>query len=63
MTKEERLEAEQKATPRPPIQHELGGGIYYTCYWITCGETVTKWDNYCRKCGQKILWEGADNEH
>lgn len=63
MTKEERLEAEMKATPKTPNEHELGGGIYYTCYWLACGETLNKWMNYCPKCGQRIDWEGADNEH
>lgn len=60
MTKEEKLEAEQKAIPKPPNTHELGGDIYYTCYWLSCGESLYKWYDYCPRCGQRILWEGAD---
>lgn len=57
ITTEERLAAIYNAVPQPPIVHELGGGIYYTCHWLACGETITKWFNYCPKCGQKIDWE------
>lgn len=58
MTHEERIEAVYRAEPKPPTAHELGGGIYYTCFWLTCNETVYRWQNYCPKCGQKIDWEG-----
>ena len=42
--------------PQSPIKHELGGGYYYQCHWIACGETVTKFMEYCPKCGQRIDW-------
>ena len=58
LTKEEEA-ALQKSIPKKPNIHELGGDIYYTCYWVSCGETLTKWFNYCPKCGQKIDWEGV----
>lgn len=54
--------AEQNYTPRPPRVHELGGGIYYKCYWINCDEDINKWYNFCPKCGQRIYWEGGEYE-
>lgn len=57
ISEEQKNEAINNAIPRSPRAHELGGDIYYTCYWLKCGETVTKWYNYCPKCGQKIDWE------
>lgn len=60
MTKEKMIEAISKQEPRPPIRHELGGGIYYTCYWIACGENLKRWYEYCPHCGQRIDWEGED---
>jgi hypothetical protein len=56
MTNEERINAIYNAVPKRPRAHELGGGIYYTCFWDICGQTVTRWDNYCPACGQKIDW-------
>ena len=50
----------QNYTPRPPRVHELGGGIYYKCYWLACDEDLNKWHNFCPKCGQRIYWEGGD---
>ena len=58
LTNEERIEAVMRAVPRPPTKHELGGGIYYTCYWLNCNNTVKRYQNYCDQCGQKIDWEG-----
>lgn len=43
----------------------IGKGIWrknttvYQC--IECNSFITKADNYCSKCGQKILWE-VENE-
>lgn len=54
------IAALDNATPQTPRVHELGGGIYYTCHWLECGETITKWNNYCPNCGQKIDWEGIN---
>lgn len=51
------LKALQQQEPLPPVIHELGGGYYYTCHWYKCGNTVTKYQNYCDQCGQRILWE------
>lgn len=48
----------QNITPKPPRICELGGGIYYKCYWVTCDEDLKKWYNFCPGCGQKIMWEG-----
>lgn len=59
LTEKERINAVMNAIPQQPEVHELGGGIYYTCHWLNCGETITKWYNYCPKCGQKIDWEGV----
>ena len=57
MTQQQRIDAIYKAVPREPIPHELGGGIYYTCFWMACGNTVTRWQNYCDQCGQRIKWD------
>lgn len=56
LTDEQRLNAVYNALPRQPQRHELGGGIYYTCHWLKCNNTVTRWQNYCDQCGQKIDW-------
>ena len=50
------VDALEKQEHLYPRAHELGGGIYYTCYWLACNETVYRWMNYCPKCGQKLLW-------
>lgn len=57
---EQRLEIIAKATARPPIVHELGGDNYYTCYWISCGESLKKWWRYCPICGTEIDWGDID---
>lgn len=59
LTKEEQTVALMSAVERPPREHELGGDIYYTCFWETCGENLYKWYNYCPCCGQKIDWSGV----
>lgn len=42
-----------KQIPKKPIIHSPG-----TCqYCKKCGEFVSKRDNYCRICGQKLGWE------
>ena len=56
MTNEERINAIYNAVPRKPQRHELGGGVYYTCHWLKCNNTVSRWDNYCSVCGQKLDW-------
>lgn len=56
----EQIDALENAKPKPPRIYELGGDYYYRCYWIACDELLTKWNNYCPKCGQKIDWEGVD---
>lgn len=48
-------EKDEKA--RPPIKHELGGGYYYTCYWLKCSEQLQRWWRYCPICGTPIRWE------
>lgn len=61
MTEQERA-AIENSIPREPIVHELGGGYYYTCPWMSCGNTVHKWDRYCSKCGQRLLFEKDDEQ-
>jgi hypothetical protein len=61
LTEKRIVEALQKQEPLPPDKHELGGGYYYTCYWLACGETVNRFMDYCPKCGQRILWEYDDD--
>lgn len=56
MTNEEKERALQNAEPQKPTVNELGGGIYYTCHWIFCGEDLKRWYDYCPKCGQRIDW-------
>ena len=58
MQESEKTRAIENAKPKPPRKYELGGDYYYRCYWASCNELVSKWDNYCRHCGQKIDWEG-----
>ena len=60
MNKEQINNAIEKAIPKPPRVHELGGGIYYTCYWMICNESIHRWQRYCPMCGQRILWEDDD---
>ena len=52
------LDALRQQEPLPPVRHELGGGFYYQCHWIACGETVNKFMDYCPRCGQRIDWSG-----
>ena len=61
LTDEQRTDALMNAVPQKPNKHELGGGIYYTCHWVSCNETLNKWYNYCPKCGNRIDW-GYEND-
>lgn len=61
MTEQERA-AIENSIPKKVKKHELGGGYYYTCPWAFCGNTVHKWDRYCSKCGQKLLFDKEDEE-
>lgn len=56
LTEKRIVDALTKQEPMKPMVHELGGGIYFTCYWASCGETLYRWMNYCPKCGNRILW-------
>ena len=60
MTEQERA-AIENSIPRKPIVHELGGGYYYTCHWIKCGETLHRWWKYCPNCGNRIDWSKEDD--
>lgn len=60
MTEQERI-AIENSIPRKPTKHELGGGYYYTCYWIKCGETLHRWWKYCPNCGNRIDWSEIDD--
>lgn len=57
MNQSEIEKAIQNATPQKPIKHELGGGYYYTCPWLKCGNTVHKYDRYCSQCGQRLSFD------
>lgn len=57
LTRDELQLAMLNAVPQKPVKVELGGGIYYKCKWLSCGETLHRWDRYCPGCGQKILWD------
>lgn len=48
------------AIPKEPQVYELGGGYYFKCPWMSCNEDITRWHNYCPKCGQRIDWEGVN---
>jgi len=50
------LEAMARQEPKEPRRFELGGGIYYKCFWSSCDEDLNRFMNYCPKCGQKIGW-------
>lgn len=43
--------------PKEPEKVELGGGIYYRCPWLSCGEDINRFMNFCPKCGQRIGWD------
>ena len=60
MTRQEKENAIRNAIPRKPIKHELGGGFYYTCYWMKCNESLKRWYRYCPKCGNLIDWSEID---
>ncbi len=57
---EQEFDALQNAIPQEPTKHELGGGYYYTCHWLSCNEQLRRWWRYCPVCGQKIRWKGED---
>lgn len=57
LTEKRIVDALTKQMPMKPIEHELGGGVYFTCHWVACGETVYRWMNYCPLCGSRILWD------
>lgn len=56
VTEEKIVQALVQQTPLSPVTHELGGGIYYTCHWMKCGNTIHVYQNYCDQCGQRIDW-------
>ena len=60
LTEAEKENAILNAIPQEPNVHELGGGYYYTCHWLTCNNTVHRYDQYCSLCGQKLLWRDDD---
>ena len=61
MTEKEKDDALQRAIPRPPRVIELGGGIYYKCFWTACDEDLKKWYDYCPHCGTAIAWSENDD--
>lgn len=48
------IEAIQKQEPHLVQTIELGGDYYFKCPWMTCNTDVSRFDNYCRKCGQRL---------
>ena len=57
LTEKRIVEALTKQIPMRPRRFELGGGYYYRCYWASCDNTVTRWQNHCDQCGQRLLWD------
>jgi hypothetical protein len=51
------LEAMAKQEPKQPRVIELGGGYYYKCFYMSCDADLSKWMNYCPKCGCRIDWK------
>ena len=60
LTDEQRIEAIYNAVPQRPRRHEVGGSYYYVCHWLKCNNTVTRWQNYCDQCGQRIDWRDEE---
>jgi len=56
MTEEEKRRAIENGIPRKPIKQELGGGYYYKCPMLICGESIKRYYDYCPTCGAKIDW-------
>ena len=56
-TEERILEAMARQEPKEPRRIELGGGYYYKYFWPSCNNDISRMDNYCSRCGQRILWE------
>jgi len=59
LTEKRIVEALTKQEPMRPVVHELGGGVYFTCHWVSCGETLYRWMNYCPMCGNRIDWNDS----
>lgn len=55
-TEDRILKAMARQEPKEPRRIELGGGYYYKCYFISCDNDISRMDNYCSRCGQRILW-------
>lgn len=50
------VDAMKKQEPLEPRRYELGGGLIYKCYWISCDEDIKRYYNFCPKCGQRLKW-------
>ena len=61
LTRDEIQAAMLNSVPQKPLKVELGGGIYYKCKWLSCGETLHRWDRYCPGCGNKLDWSDYDD--
>ena len=59
LTEQRIVEALTKQEPMKPRKYELGGGYYYRCYWASCDSTVTRWQNFCDQCGQRLDWDDS----
>lgn len=55
------VDAMKKQEKLPPRRFELGGGLYFKCYWMKCNEDLKMYYNYCPKCGQAIDWERGED--
>ena len=42
--------------PVEPVEEIIGDALYHRC--ACCGETVSRWQNYCSKCGRAVKWDG-----
>jgi hypothetical protein len=54
------MDALIKQEPKEPRRIELGGGYYYKCPWLGCDSDVSTMDNYCSRCGQRLMWGDYD---
>ena len=51
-----------KATPIKPTIDKLSDDDEIKIAWCKCRKVVTSMDNYCPRCGQRILWSESEEE-
>lgn len=50
------LEYLRSNLPVEPVEEIIGDALYHRCG--RCGGTVSRWQNYCSKCGAAVNWNG-----